>query len=321
MAKRSKKKKLKKRIKSKSKHIVLHKKIFEVAVVATMSSGKSTLVNALIGSELLPSKNQACTSRLFKIENHDNLDGFKATVINDTAMLPSKWIDASYENLAQLNDIEDESTILIHGNIESIHNQDLNFVIYDTPGPNNSQDRSHAKKTQSLLNNENFDLVLYVLNATQIGVDDDAKLLRDLSDNISHKKNLIFVLNKSDQLDAELDEGLNDVVENVGSYLERLGFNAPVIVPISSIAALLARKVKANQPLTTKEKRTYHSFIEHLGDIEHPLYHYSNISESLKKRLTSDNTICIREEDRLIQYSGITAIEYLLNEKLKVSNS
>ncbi len=319
MAKRNKKKKFKKRIKS--KRIVLHKKNFEVAVVATMSAGKSTLVNALIGSELLPSKNQACTSRLFKIENHDNLGGFKATVINDTAMLPSKWIDANYENLAQLNDIEDESTILIHGNIESIHNKDLNFVIYDTPGPNNSQDNSHTKTTQSLLNSGAFDLVLYVLNATQISVDDDAKLLRDLSNNISQKKSLIFALNKSDQLDAELGEGLNDVVENVASYLENLGFNAPTIIPISSIAALLARKVKSNQPLTTKEKRTYHNFIGHLGDIENPLYHYSNMPESFKKRLISDNAICIREEDRLIQYSGITAIECLLNEKLKFPNS
>ena len=32
-----------------------------------MSSGKSTLINALLGEELLPNENQACTSKIFKI--------------------------------------------------------------------------------------------------------------------------------------------------------------------------------------------------------------------------------------------------------------
>ena len=32
---------------------------FEVSVIATMSSGKSTLINALLGRELMPSKNEA----------------------------------------------------------------------------------------------------------------------------------------------------------------------------------------------------------------------------------------------------------------------
>ena len=37
-------------------------KVFPMAVIATMSSGKSTLINALIGKEILPSANAACTA-------------------------------------------------------------------------------------------------------------------------------------------------------------------------------------------------------------------------------------------------------------------
>ena len=40
---------------------------FEVAVIATMSSGKSTLLNALLGRELMPSKNEACTATIARI--------------------------------------------------------------------------------------------------------------------------------------------------------------------------------------------------------------------------------------------------------------
>jgi hypothetical protein len=35
---------------------------FEVDVVATMSAGKSTLINALLGKKLMPSKMEACTA-------------------------------------------------------------------------------------------------------------------------------------------------------------------------------------------------------------------------------------------------------------------
>ncbi|RQN09871.1 hypothetical protein EHZ13_15835, partial [Clostridium perfringens] len=34
---------------------------FEVCVVATMSAGKSTLINSMIGDKLMPSKQEACT--------------------------------------------------------------------------------------------------------------------------------------------------------------------------------------------------------------------------------------------------------------------
>ncbi len=38
-------------------------KVYPTLVVSTMSSGKSTLINAIVGSELLPSMNRACTAR------------------------------------------------------------------------------------------------------------------------------------------------------------------------------------------------------------------------------------------------------------------
>lgn len=41
---------------------------FEIAVIATVSSGKSTLINALLGQELMPSKNAACTATIVSIK-------------------------------------------------------------------------------------------------------------------------------------------------------------------------------------------------------------------------------------------------------------
>lgn len=44
---------------------------YSVAVVATMSAGKSTLLNAMMCTDLLPSRNEACTATVFKIEDDD----------------------------------------------------------------------------------------------------------------------------------------------------------------------------------------------------------------------------------------------------------
>lgn len=50
---------------------------FEVNVVATMSSGKSTLINALLGRKLMPAKNEATTATIVKIKDVDGKKNFR----------------------------------------------------------------------------------------------------------------------------------------------------------------------------------------------------------------------------------------------------
>lgn len=52
-------------------------KTYSVAVVATMSAGKSTLLNAMIGHRLLPARNEACTASVCRIEDCDELPAFR----------------------------------------------------------------------------------------------------------------------------------------------------------------------------------------------------------------------------------------------------
>ncbi|WP_303007121.1 dynamin family protein [Romboutsia ilealis] len=58
----------------------LNNELFKVLVVSTMSSGKSTCINAIIGEDILLSKNQACISKPTYIINDDNSKNFKAYV-------------------------------------------------------------------------------------------------------------------------------------------------------------------------------------------------------------------------------------------------
>ena len=55
-------------------------RLFPVVVMANMSSGKSTLINALLEKDILPSKNQACTAKIYSILDDDSADGYKIYV-------------------------------------------------------------------------------------------------------------------------------------------------------------------------------------------------------------------------------------------------
>ncbi|HEY9852180.1 MAG TPA: dynamin family protein [Leptolyngbyaceae cyanobacterium] len=49
----------------------LEENTYQIAFIATMKAGKSSLINALLGSELLPSLEKSCTGRLTFINHHD----------------------------------------------------------------------------------------------------------------------------------------------------------------------------------------------------------------------------------------------------------
>ena len=59
----------------------IQENVFPIHVIATMSSGKSTLINALLRKKLMPSKNEACTAIITEILDNDSL-GYAATVYN-----------------------------------------------------------------------------------------------------------------------------------------------------------------------------------------------------------------------------------------------
>lgn len=51
-----------------------------MVVMATMSSGKSTLINALLGQQILPSRNEACTAKMYSILDDDQANETKIFV-------------------------------------------------------------------------------------------------------------------------------------------------------------------------------------------------------------------------------------------------
>lgn len=240
---------------------------FRVLVSATMSAGKSTVINFLLGKELLPTANQATTARLFRIADHQKSD---FEVLLKTNGNSSNWVTASTEYISLLNSEQEQGLIELRGNIKAARNLDVQLVIYDTPGPNNSLNKNHKEIALKALKDGQYEMIVYVLNFGQLGTDDDADMLRELGQILEREENFekhtIFVLNKVDLVDEDRDGSVGDIVQRTKIYLEKNGFKNPIVLPMSAHAAFLAQKCLSGQVLTRDEKRKLGLYIEQFSE-------------------------------------------------------
>ena len=220
-------------------------KTYSVAVVATMSAGKSTLLNAMIGHRLLPARNEACTASVCRIEDRDELPAFRGRT--KVAGKWSRWkTPITSEILQKWNDCSHEE-VSIEGNIKTIANTHNGYrvVFIDTPGPNNASCEDHAKITERVINEADFSSIVFVVNASVAGVEDEWRLLSRLQQFYSSaqkKSRIIFAINKVDLLDAEHGESVVDVLKACEAHLRGLHGDAVVclalrlLVPVAFLA-------------------------------------------------------------------------------------
>ena len=219
---------------------------FEVNVIATMSAGKSTLINALLQRKLMPSKQEACTATITEIRDNDK-DCFKADVYNTSGDLIQSYPDLSLEIMEKLNSNPDISRIRVEGDIPFVSSTDMSLVLVDTPGPNNSRNLTHKTATYRMLSESSKALVLYILNATQLAVNDDYHLLSHVAESMrvggkQSRDRFIFVLNKLDEFKKDEDD-IDETIAKARDYLKDNGIENANIYPASALTALNIRTI------------------------------------------------------------------------------
>lgn len=218
--------------------------IFPINVIATMSSGKSTLINALLSKKLMPSKNEACTAVITEILDRDD-NNFKAVIYNADNEKIEAVNPLTYEEMIRLNENPDVFRIVSEGEIPFISADDTALKLIDTPGPNNARNQNHKNTTYRSLNSDSNNLILYVLNGTQLSTNDDAALLSYVSEQIRKggkqaRDRFLFVINKMDSFDPE-NEDIEKAIERARTYLSEYGIDDPQIYPVSAYTALNIR--------------------------------------------------------------------------------
>lgn len=222
----------------------INNSIFPINVVATMSSGKSTLINALLGKKLMPSKNEACTATITEILDND-METFEAVVYDKDDVVLQEVPHLTYEVMNELNDNSEVSKIAAKGNIPFLDARSTALMLVDTPGPNNSQCEEHERTTYKAINNDSNNLILYVLNGTQLSTNDDKRLLEYVAEQMKKggkqvRDRFIFVINKMDCFNPE-EEDIGKAIIAAKRYLGAYGIEDPQIFPCSAYTALNIR--------------------------------------------------------------------------------
>lgn len=303
---------------------------FEMAVVATMSSGKSTLINSILGQELLPARNEATTATIAKIHDIDGSDHFSGTSYDVDGNVLAKCDPLTVENMEQLNNIDlaPTSRIEIFGDIPGIESKNIHLVLTDTPGPNNSRTSEHQKHTMDLLNADYKPMIIYVLNGTQLETNDDSLLLSSVAKIIKSgdrqsRDRFLFVLNKADEFDPEKNETVSRKIDDVKKYLsEKHGITNPRVFPTAARLAKQIRQTINNDPsLTSKDKREV--MINMGGFIDDERLHFSDYADFLSPSTFDELNAKIAkakesgdENEEALIYTGVPSIEMAITEYL-----
>lgn len=275
--------------------LFMKEKPFNVMVTATMSAGKSTFINALTGKYISLTQNMACTSKIHTIIGKPFEDDFSYEYDHDLVMT------AGREELLEDNEKNATDNIMVSTYYDGLLGG-KRIVIKDSPGVNFSGDSEHKEISDKLLKARRYNLLIYLMNATQFATNDENEHLEYVRGCIGRTP-ILFVVNKIDALDPD-EEDVFLLLENQRRYLEYKGFKNPVICPVSSAAAYLS-KLSSKTALKRLEKRELYAFVDKFEEMKLPGYYRRNFANMAIKNAGS-------EEEQLLKTSGFAYVEKMI---------
>lgn len=196
-----------------------------ISVVAEVSSGKSTFLNALIfGKKILDAKMGETTAKVFKItygENED-LNALKEQISN----INTKTKDTITHDDFLLENINIEDYIIeLKADNENLKK---GIVLYDTPGFGTLNEKVMSKLIKEAVNRS--DAVVLLLDISKGLKKDEARFIEEALSYINENKRFI-VLNKfdasfdEDDDEDEIQKQIDKVVEDTKKDIAKLSIN------------------------------------------------------------------------------------------------
>jgi GTPase Era involved in 16S rRNA processing len=297
----------------------------KITVFSTMSAGKSTFINALLGHDYLPSKNEACTAKITTIADTDHINYCLGYAVKKEKQVFCGNVDK--KKIDEWNNDGEISEIILEGNLDRIGSEKIIAVIHDTPGINYSGNSLHKEITLTHLIDSRPDVIICLLDATQMLTTDFSEALEDLkkSNDEGSKAKVIFVINKADSYDPQ-KESLKDMIGDTHEELKKYGFDAPIIIPVSSQAARLFKMaLQGRGSFTENEIDSFTGFIRFFLQPENNFGILAaeipdNVRQNTEYETNSEHEIIIEgkvyERDNIVKAlfnTGIPVVENIIN--------
>lgn len=204
----------------------IEKGVKRVLVCGNIASGKTSVINALIGKRFLKTSNIPSEKESLTIFNSREKENVYLNNGKQYMFVPSDDADSIDTSFFNNVGISFSSGL---GNSA--------VALIDCRGFN-SDAGDNARGCGRLIEDGYYNLVIYVSNCQYFGTTDEYDILSFL---YSHcKKPIIFVLNKLDQFKSK-DDSIAKIISDYRRNLTEIGFSRPTIIPLSSYAALLFR--------------------------------------------------------------------------------
>ncbi len=236
-----------------------------VFFTATMSAGKSTLINSIIGEDLSGTKKAACTSNIIKFHAAPNINNIY-TIINadgEHYLREAGPVPEYIRNSAQQIDIVGYFSSVLH---------EGKYTLVDTPGVNSSLNPQHKQLTRKELSDNNPEILVYVIPVDTYGSEDDYNHLKYILKKVLYGR-IIFVVNMMDTYDPE-DDSVDGILQDIRSHLSEIGFENPMVCPISAKAGLLIKKMVQNTAMTENERERAEDFMKLFSKAEYDFGKY-----------------------------------------------
>ncbi len=210
---------------------------FRIAVLAPFNSGKSTLLNALLGKSLMPTKIVRTTGAaikirygktpmtLIKLKSGEIIRSINTDILKEFGVLNKKG--------QQRNDVLSIEVFFPHPLLKN------GIELLDLPGTNDRAEQDTLVRDQLL----QVDLVIQILNAKQPFTWEERETLRQwlIERGIT---NVIFALNWMNQLDTEEDrrEVYNEVCSIANNFKSNLPIGLKNLYRVDALPALKAKQ-------------------------------------------------------------------------------
>lgn len=214
----------------------LHNPSYDIVVCGEVKKGKSSLLNAIVGQNVLPVDVNVATSQVFRI-SHSDEEAFSLEFTDGTQRRITREQLASFGSQVNVNrdgemDLEDK--VLSHIQVEipaQFLPEHVNLV--DTPGLG-AVYKSHEWLTQNYI--RNAAAVLFVFEASQPMMDIEKAFINKVLDITPH---VMFVMTKIDLVAAsEWTLQQQRLEDSLAEIFKARNLPSPKVFPISSKALM-----------------------------------------------------------------------------------